>query len=181
MVNIIIVLPRMEDAKGIKNLLVKNGFLVTAVCNTGAQALTYANSLDSGIVICGYRLVDMVYLELSRCLPKYFDMLLLVSPKYFSEGVESGVISLPMPLKTYDLLRTLEMMTEALIRKRKKRRAQPKVRDPEEQKIIEEAKRILMEHNHMTEAEAHRYIQKCSMDSGTNMLETAQMVIRIMS
>ena len=73
------------------------------------------------------------------------------------------------------------MMTEALIRKRKKRRAQPKVRDPEEQKVIEEAKRILMEHNHMTEAEAHRYIQKCSMDSGTNMLETAQMVIRIMS
>ena len=181
MVNIIVVLPRMEDAKGIKNLLVRNGFPVTVVCNTGAQALTYANSLDSGIVICGYRLVDMVYLELSRCLPRHFDMLLLVSQKYFSEGVETGVISLPMPLKTYDLLRTLEMMTETLIKKRKKRKAQPKMRNPEEQKIIEEAKRVLMEHNHMTEEEAHRYIQKCSMDSGTNMLETAQMVIRIMS
>ena len=32
----------------------------------------------------------------------------------------------------------------------------------------------------MTEAEAHRYIQKCSMDSGTNMVETAQMIISIM-
>ena len=32
----------------------------------------------------------------------------------------------------------------------------------------------------MTEEEAHRYIQKCSMDSGTNMLETAQMVISLM-
>ena len=31
----------------------------------------------------------------------------------------------------------------------------------------------------MTEAEAHRYIQKCSMDSGTNLVETAQMVISL--
>ena len=32
----------------------------------------------------------------------------------------------------------------------------------------------------MTEEEAHRYLQKASMDSGTNMLETAQMVLTIM-
>ena len=32
----------------------------------------------------------------------------------------------------------------------------------------------------MTEQEAHKYIQKISMDSGTGMAETAQMVIRIM-
>ena len=31
----------------------------------------------------------------------------------------------------------------------------------------------------MTEAEAHRYIQKCSMDSGTSLTETAQMVISL--
>ena len=31
--------------------------------------------------------------------------------------------------------------------------------------------------NHMTEEEAHRYIQKCSMDSGTSLTETAEMVI----
>ena len=36
------------------------------------------------------------------------------------------------------------------------------------------------EKNNLTEYEAHRYIQKTSMDSGTNMVETAEMVIRIM-
>ena len=46
--------------------------------------------------------------------------------------------------------------------------------------IINQAKALLMERNNMTEEEAHRYIQKCSMDSGTNMLETAQMVISLM-
>ena len=37
----------------------------------------------------------------------------------------------------------------------------------------------MMDRNHMTEAEAHRYLQKCSMDSGTGMVETAQMVISL--
>ena len=181
MVNFIVVFPKIEDAKGIKNLLVRNGFHVAAVCTTGAQALTYANSLNDGIVVCGYRFQDMMYEELNACLPENFEMLLIVSQKYFSEGVEMGVMSLPMPIKTYDLLSTLQMMAEALMRKRKKRKAQPRQRNPEEQRVIEDAKKILVEKNHMTEVEAHRYIQKCSMDSGTNMLETAQMVIRIMS
>ena len=46
--------------------------------------------------------------------------------------------------------------------------------------MISEAKALLMERNHMSEEEAHRYLQKSSMDSGTNMLETAQMVLTIM-
>ena len=47
----------------------------------------------------------------------------------------------------------------------------------EEEAIIKEAKALLMERNRMTEEEAHRYIQKCSMDSGTNMVEMAKMVL----
>jgi response regulator NasT len=34
-----------------------------------------------------------------------------------------------------------------------------------------------MERNSMTEEEAHRYLQKHSMDNGTNMVETAQMAL----
>ena len=41
-------------------------------------------------------------------------------------------------------------------------------------------KRLLMEKNQMTEEEAYRHIQKCSMDSGTNMVETAQMLLMLM-
>ncbi len=34
-----------------------------------------------------------------------------------------------------------------------------------------------MVRNHLTEEEAHKYLQKCSMDSGTNLVETAAMVL----
>mgnify|MGYP002644219349 CR=1 FL=1 len=31
-----------------------------------------------------------------------------------------------------------------------------------------------------TEEEAHKYLQKCSMDNGTNMVETAQMILTLL-
>ena len=36
-----------------------------------------------------------------------------------------------------------------------------------------------MEKNQMTEEEAHRYIQKISMDSATNLVETAEMILEL--
>ena len=43
------------------------------------------------------------------------------------------------------------------------------------------AKALLMERNNMTEPEAHRYIQKTAMDTGTSLVETAQMVLDLFS
>ena len=54
-------------------------------------------------------------------------------------------------------------------------------RDDSQRKIIDQAKALLIERNNMSEEEAHRYLQKSSMESGTNMLETAQMVLTIMN
>lgn len=56
----------------------------------------------------------------------------------------------------------------------------PPQRSDAGRKDILEAKQLLMERNHMTEEEAHRYLQKTSMDSGTNLVETAQMLLTLM-
>ena len=106
-------------------------------------------------------------------------MLLVASPSRWAGHEPEGIVCLPMPLKVYDLVSTLEMMVQTQTRRRKRRKLQPKERSEEEQILIDQAKALLMERNNMTEAEAHRYIQKCSMDSGTNMVETAQMVMSL--
>ena len=64
MLSIIIAFPKIEDANSIKNMLIRNGYDVNAVCNMGAQTIALANELDEGIIICGYRLKDMHYSEL---------------------------------------------------------------------------------------------------------------------
>lgn len=180
MTSIIVVFPKVEEAKGIKNLLVRNGFSVTAVCTTGAQALGYLDDLNDGIVVCGYKMPDMMYADLYDCMPKGFEMLLIASAHTINEGVRENIVTLTMPLKVHDFINTVDMMVQSMERARKKKRLKPRERSEEEATLILEAKRVLMERNNMSEEEAHRYIQKCSMDSSTNMVETAQMVLSMM-
>lgn len=180
MIHMIIVFPKAEVGANIRNILNRNGLEVAGVYTTGAQALQCADTMDEGILICGYRMKDMMYSELRECLPETFEMLLISSPDKWSDGLTEGVVGLSMPLKVYDLLNSVEMLRQGIQRRRKKRREAAKHRSPEQKAVITEAKALLMERNHMSEEEAHRYLQKSSMESGTNMLETAQMVLTIM-
>lgn len=179
--NIIVLFPKMEDAGNVRSLLVRHGFQVAAVCTTGAQALAQANILGDGILVCGYKYPDMIYAELKDALPIHFEMLLVATQRVLSECGDPDLMCVAMPIKGRDLLNTLALMAEQIARRRKRQRKKPGVRTEEEKKVLWEAKRLLMERNHMSEEEAHRYIQKCSMDSGTNLIETAQMVLSIMN
>ena len=49
MVNIVVVLPKIEDARGIRSILMKNGIPVSAVCSTGSQTLHHLRDLNDGI------------------------------------------------------------------------------------------------------------------------------------
>lgn len=180
MSSVIVVFPKRETSANIRNILVRDGIDVSGICTTGAQALQFADNFDDGIIICGYKMQDMLYSELREWLPESFEILLVASPDKWSQGLVKGVVGLPMPVKVYDLLNTVEMMTQTMQRRRRKRREAAKNRNLEQKALIEQAKAVLMERNKMTEEEAHRYLQKSSMDSGTNMLETAQMILTIM-
>ncbi|MDF2872740.1 MAG: response regulator receiver and domain protein [Anaerocolumna sp.] len=180
MPSIIIAFPKMEDTLSIKNALVRNGYDVNATCTTGAQVVTIANELDDGIVICGYRFSDMHYSQLNGYLPKGFEMLLIASPNKLEECTDNNIVCLSMPIKMTDLVNTLQMMFYNYSRRRKKEKDKPKARTDKEKEIISKAKLVLMERNNMTEEEAHRYIQKNSMDSGTNMVEMAEMILSLM-
>ena len=50
-------------------------------------------------------------------------------------------------------------------------------RSDEERSVISEAKAVLMGRNGMTEEQAHRFLQKRSMDTGAKLIQTAQMVL----
>lgn len=181
MVGIIVVFPNKDNATNIRNLLTRGGMTVSGVCTTGAQAIHYADALDEGIVVCGYKLKDMMYTDLREYLPDSFEILLIASKDKWQNGDANGVMGLSMPIKVYDLMNTMDMMLRTISRRRKKKKREQKNRNPEQQELIKKAKLLLMDRNNMSEAEAHRYLQKSSMDSGTNMVETAEMVLSIMA
>lgn len=180
MPGVVVLFPKVADAKMIQGTLVKCGIEVAAVCTSGAQALAQVYQLGDGILVCGYRLPDMMYSEILDDLPQGFDMLLVARQDQLNEYSRKNLVCLPMPIKRSDLVNTLEMMISAQIRRKRKQKRGKPMRSEAERKIIEDAKKLLMERKQMTEMEAHRYLQKCSMDSGTNLLESAQMIISLM-
>lgn len=179
--NIIVAFPKIEDAKNIRSALVKNGFQVAAICTTGAQVLQRADELGTGIVISGYSFTDMIFSDLHIDLPSGFEMLLVASQRRLEECRGINVMSVAIPIRIYELINTLNMMQENRAKRNRRGSIKPKSRNEKDIGTICQAKELLMARNNMTEQEAHRYIQKCSMSNGSNMVETAKMVLSLMS
>ena len=85
MSSIVVAFSKQQVAQNIKKILAQSGYSVQAVCTTGAQALASINNLESGILICGCRFVDMMYMEIHEYMPKGFQMLLIASPASIEE------------------------------------------------------------------------------------------------
>ena len=116
---IIVALPKIEDARRIRKLLISRGFENVVPCGTAATALLAANDAEKGLIISGYRLPDMHYTQLLECIPRYYEFLLVGSPSKVSEA-EGSVMALTTPLKIYELANTVEMLLTQVERRYKK-------------------------------------------------------------
>lgn len=177
---IIVAMPKLEDARKIGDMLWKRGIQVTLACSMASEVLYEAQNTDDGIVICGSKLKDMGYMELAGYLPDMVDMILLTHDTSMANEFDN-VVNLTMPFKPANLVGTINMLLNQHERILRRHKEAPPKRNDSEKAIVDKAKHILMEVNDMTEPEAYRYIQKCSMDSGTNMVETAQMILLLHS
>ena len=134
--SLIVLFGKTEEGRAIRGILMKGGYDVDALCSTGAQALTEADNLGGGIIICGYKYPDMIYSELKEYLPRDFEMLLIASASVVEEGVPEEVVALTMPLKTVDLYSTLGMMLGRQARRKRSSGACPKNAAPRSRRSL---------------------------------------------
>ena len=180
--NIIVAFAKAEDAARIKSILLRGGYDNVIACTTGVKALSAMEDLGSGVIVCGYRLNDMLFSELAADLPGYFQMLMIASAdKAPFEDFGEKLVFLPSPFSKTDLYSTINMMLEGVTLLRKKAKQKRLHKSESDMKTITKAKELLMERHHMSEPEAHKYLQKCAMNSSTTMLEAAEMVISLNS
>ena len=107
--SIVIALPKIEDAKKIRTILNRHGLTVASVCSSVSNALANISELDSGVLICGYKLTDAYYKDALDDLPQYFEMLLLASQRIIDEAPNS-VSTVQMPMKASALIDTVNDM-----------------------------------------------------------------------
>lgn len=179
MSSLFMLMPNPDNAKKIGEKLRVYGYSPDGIFQRGAEVLEAAGNDSSGVIICTARFRDMNYLSLLEYLSAGYRLLVLSSDP--EVDTSSGRVEVLLnPFKTMDLVNKLAQMTGGLGKPREKK-SFVKKRSPEEEQLINEAKRLLMERDHITEPEAFRFIQKSSMDSGRNMVESARMVILLNS
>ena len=163
-----------EAQRRIVRLLESDGCAVAGCCATVAEVIRTVRKLGGALVVCGFKLRDMTATDLAASLQGTAALLVVSSAGNldFCEGENLYKLATPAPRAEFfaslDLLRRFES-------KFLRRPAAP--RREEDQALIRQAKELLMEINRMTEPEAHRFLQKRSMDAGLKMTETAQLII----
>lgn len=177
--SILVAMPKTDDSNRLCSIIRNAGLREDVeICHTAAEILRIANARDSGVIVCTKQVFEMNYLELAGYSPDYFGMIVLTKDMGL-EMTSERMIKVMMPLAPREFISTIQMVMSLIGRSLRKKRKIPPRRSAEEQKIIDQAKGLLIDRNGMTEPEAFRYIQKCSMDTGRNMVESAQMILML--
>ena len=91
---------------------------------------------------------------------------------------EQGVLLLSKPFTTPLFLQAMHMAAASNHRLQRLRQENARLQDKIGQlRLVSRAKCCLVEHAHMTEAEAHRYLEKQAMDTRRDRAEVAQEVL----
>lgn len=182
MADLIVAFSRIEDARNIRAVLNRHGRNVVSVCRSGAYVLNAADRLGSGIILCGYKLTDMLGTELAETVSPAFRMILITSPdradaalSVLGTDIRQRITPEPLPIHVQHLLDTIDGVEREMVERHRHRR--PRARSAAEQENIDAAKCLLMEMRGMSENMAHRYLQQKSMESGDSFGVTAEKML----
>lgn len=116
---------------------------------------------DIDVVVCGYKFKDGAAARLYEELPQTCSMLVVAQQSQL-DYLNEEIFRLPAPISKAGLCASVRMLFQ--MNRKLNLFLRPR-RNEEEEQVIREAKALLMERNQMTEDQAHRWIQKKSMDS----------------
>ena len=174
MEKIVVAFENENNRKRICDILEANGIQVKVSCRSGSEAIRAIRKMSGGIVISGYKLSEMTAADLAYDL-NGIAMVLAIAPQQQLElCVNENMFKLPTPFSRGDLVSSIRMLLQM---QEKHYRAVPPRRSEKDTADINKAKELLMNKNGMTEEEAHRFIQRKSMDTGAKAAETARLII----
>lgn len=159
----------------IREIIENAGLASCLTCHTGAEVKRLVRQQQVNTVICGYKLRDETAEALFEALPASCNMLVIAIQSLVGMINDPGILRLTAPIARSELLASVQMLME--MGQRMERFVVRPGRTVREQSIIDQAKRILVERNGITEEQAHSFLQKQSMDSGAKLVQTAQLIL----
>lgn len=174
METVIVAFENIAMCQRFSDLLESTGTAKCLTCHSGDQVRRLLCKQQVYCVVCGPHLTDGPAEWLYEDMPP-FCSLLLVGPQHMLDTCGSlDVYKLTTPIRREEAVSTVRLLLQ--FGHRVERMVRPR-RSSADQELIDKAKKILMTQKEMTEEEAHRALQKWSMDAGIRITQTARRVI----
>lgn len=171
---VILAFENEKTAERIRDVIEISGLAGCILCRSAAEVKRLVQKQRIATVICGYKLPDQTAESMMEDLPISCAVLVVAKQTMLDMIGCDEIFKLAAPVTRSDLLASVRMLMQTGRRMDRMARSQ---RTGEERAIVERAKHILMDRNGMSEEQAHRFLQKQSMDSGIKLVQTAQMIL----
>lgn len=168
---VIVAFERQSNCDRIREILESTGEFSCLVCRSADQVKRAVHKLRLDLVVCGFKLAGESCESMYHDLPRRCAVLMVAAQAQLDLCEAKEIFKLPTPVRRSELLESAEALA------RMGRERAPAQRSPEERELVEQAKRQLIEHSGMTEDQAHRYLQKRSMDNGARLADTARRML----
>ncbi|MBQ1861204.1 MAG: ANTAR domain-containing protein [Clostridia bacterium] len=171
MARIIIASASEQVRSQLRGLLVSSGFSVFRLCESGSSLRRTINECEDGIVIFSGPLPDCKPEELQWDYGDRIQILLVGKPPVLDACESPDIFRLVLPTTGQALIGAVNMLSQL-------HQMQLPKRSGQEQKLVKEAKEILMRRNGLTEPQAHRIMQQHAMRSGIKMADYAAQILK---
>jgi response regulator NasT len=183
-IRVIIASSNEKNARQLGLFLTENGYNVIGETLDGYDLLRRVHTVYPDIVIVDYKLRGMSGHEVSEVLisERICPVIAMISStelQYFINlSQEPTFAPLVKPCNKNTLLNTMALLVKTSKSISKLESKVSKLTSEQDtKKIINKAKKLLIEHMYLTEEEAHRRIQKQSMDKGISKVKIAEAII----
>lgn len=174
-----------QGAASLSGILAEEGYSPVTVCRDASQARAAAESGEFDLICINAPLSDENGIELSRSLADQTRAaVVIIVPKKSADGVSEmliqlGVLVVAKPINRHlfhHYLQFTDCFRARMLRvERENRQLKNMVED---MKLIDRAKLLLVTCLNMSEAQAHRYLEKRAMDLRVSRAEVARQVIQ---
>lgn len=171
MEQIILGFSKDETAAKIARMFGGSGYKILSNCPSKAELIRTAHQFGNCFVIMGFKLSDATVNEVFEDLPQGIPLISLLKPEQQLLISYEDILVVPLPINQAQMLAALEVFNSRLQKSYKPQRSE------DDTKIIGLAKHLLMEKHRMTEKQAHRFIQKQSMDAGVKFVDGAKFIL----
>lgn len=166
----------------VSSTLKKSGYAIEYTCTTGGDVVRVAEFCTSMVIVGGFQFPDMTVEDLAGILAGRMALVTILLPHQRDLVYRDDIVALPYPLSPVELIAAVdraerETAKSAVVSGMAAERKGGSGRSAEEKLLILKAKNSLMERLGMTESQAHRYLQKSSMDHGLKIIEAARKII----